>query len=151
MKKSYTETSYYHIKHTARYLQIYTNQIFKKICADISFDEYIALELIDERGVMCQRDLAKLLLKDRANTGRIINVLKEKEYITVVIDEKNNYIVKNITITEKGKIFTEDMRNKLSPIMDIACSQFTDEDNKTLLNLLIKIEDLLKQITKIKI
>ena len=151
MKKSYTDTSYYHIKHTSRYLKIYTKQIFKKICTDISFDEYIALELVQEKGIMCQRDLAKMLLKDRANTGRIINLLKEKDYINIAVEEKNNYPVKNITITKKGKILADNIRNKLSPVINMADEHFTEQDDKLLINLLTKIENLLKRITKIEI
>lgn len=47
----------------------------------ISGECFAALDTISCNKGICQRDLAKLILKDRANTGRILNSLEEKGFI----------------------------------------------------------------------
>ena len=69
MDRTYTDSLYYHLKLTARYLEVAAKQLFKTI----NLDELITLDLIKKNEGLCQRDLAKILLKDRANTGRIIS------------------------------------------------------------------------------
>lgn len=41
-------------------------------------DEFYALDAIMLNEGICQRELAKLILKDRPNTGRILDSLEKK-------------------------------------------------------------------------
>ena len=93
MEKSYIESIYYQIRLTARYLKMCSMQIFEKINAEITFDEFIALEILRQEGVMCHRDLAKLLLKDRANTGKIAQSLEKKGLISINVDKKIRFFM----------------------------------------------------------
>lgn len=98
----YTDSIHYELEQTARLMRILTLQLFEKLEISISPDEYFALDTVSINAWICQRDLAKLLLKDRANTGRILNSLEEKGFITRFIDTKNNRLVKKMGITEAG-------------------------------------------------
>jgi len=100
--KHYTENIHYEMEQTVRLMKKMTLQIFQKLGFDISPDEYAALDIVSMNAGICQRDLAKLLLKDRANTGRILDSLEEKGLVTRFIDTKNNRLVKKMGITEKG-------------------------------------------------
>ena len=102
-KQSYTDSIYYQIKLASRYMKIFATQLFEEVQAEISFEEFIALDVVNDSKSMCQRDLAKLLLKDRANTGRIADGLKNKGYIEINISLKGNRPIKEIVLTEKGK------------------------------------------------
>ena len=77
MKKElhYTDSIYYELEQTARLMKILTLQLFDKLKLNITPDEYFALDTVSVNAGICQRDLAKLLLKDRANTGRILESL----------------------------------------------------------------------------
>ena len=55
-------------------------------------------------GEICQRDLAKLILKDRPSTGRVLNSLETKGLIKRFADTKNNRLVKKTALTDKGRI-----------------------------------------------
>ena len=46
--------------------------------------------------------MAKLIFKDRANTGRILNSLEAKDLITRFVDTKNNRLVRKMAMTEAG-------------------------------------------------
>lgn len=98
----YTDSINYELEQTARLMKILTLQLFDKLQLNITPDEYAALDTVSVNAGICQRDLAKLLLKDRANTGRILDSLEQKGFITRFIDTKNNRLVKKMGITENG-------------------------------------------------
>ena len=94
--KHFTDSIYYELEKTARVLRLLGVQMFEKIDAGLGGDEHAALDTISCNPNICQRDLAKLILKDRANTGRILDSLEQKGFITRFIDTKNNRLVKKI-------------------------------------------------------
>lgn len=100
--KHYTESILYDIELTARNMKLLASQFFSKLKFDIASDEYCVLDVISCHSGICQRDLAKLIFKDRANTGRILNSLEEKGLITRFVDTKNNRLVRKMAITEEG-------------------------------------------------
>lgn len=100
--KHYTDTLNYELEKTARVMRILGIQLMEKLKIDLMLDEYVALDIVSCHQGICQRDLAKLIIKDRANTGRILNSLEEKGLITRFVDTKNNRLVRKMAITEKG-------------------------------------------------
>ena len=99
----YTDTIHYELEQTARLMRMLTHQLFDKLKMDVSLDECIALDMIATNEDVCQRDLAKKILKDRANTGRILNSLEKKGYIKRLLDLKNNRLVKKVQLSDIGK------------------------------------------------
>lgn len=114
----YTDSIHYELEQTARLMKILTLQLFERLEISISPDEYAALDTISINAGICQRDLAKLILKDRANTGRILHFLEEKGYITRFIDTKNNRLVKKMGITEEGLKTLENINKKIKGYLD---------------------------------
>lgn len=100
--KHYTDTLNYELEKTVRVMRILGIQLMEKLKIDLMLDEYVALDIVSCHQGICQRDLAKLIIKDRANTGRILNSLEEKGLITRFVDTKNNRLVRKMAITEKG-------------------------------------------------
>ena len=56
-------------------------QFFKKHDIGICAIEHLALKVIQDTKDCSQRDLAKVILKDRANTGKLANSLYQKGLI----------------------------------------------------------------------
>ena len=100
----YINTLYYQIEQTAKYCRNLGTQLFKKLNICISVEELVTLDTLSIYGEICQRDLAKLLLKDRPSTGRILNSLEERGLINRFADTKNNRLIRKIVMTENGKI-----------------------------------------------
>lgn len=98
----YTDSIHYELEQTSRLLKMLSKQLFEKLEISITMDEYVTLDTISINAGICQRDLAKLIIKDRANTGRILESLEQKGFITRFIDTKNNRLVKKMGITECG-------------------------------------------------
>ena len=124
----YTDSIHYELEQTSRLMNILTNQLFKKLELSITFDEYIALDTVSINAGICQRDLAKLILKDRANTGRILNELEQKGFITRFIDTKNNRLVKKMGITETGLQELNSINNKIKTYLSGVTKRIPPED-----------------------
>ena len=102
-EKHYIDTLYYQIEQTAKYCRSLGAQLFEKLNIQISVEEFTTLDTLSIHGEICQRDLAKLILKDRPSTGRILNSLEGKGYVKRFADTKNNRLVRKIVVTEEGK------------------------------------------------
>lgn len=126
--RHYTDSIHYELEQTSRLMNMLTNQLFKKLELSITFDEYIALDTVSINAGICQRDLAKLILKDRANTGRILNELEQKGFITRFIDTKNNRLVKKMGITETGLQELNSINNKIKTYLSGVTKRIPPED-----------------------
>ncbi len=104
-----------------------TKKLFEKLEIGITMDEYAALDTISINAGICQRDLAKLIIKDRANTGRILDTLEQKGFITRFIDTKNNRLVKKMGITEKGYNELNFINNKIKHYFENVTNKIPDE------------------------
>ena len=102
-EKHFINSIYYQLEQTAKYCKYMGNQLFEKLNLSIPLDEFVILDTISIHGEICQRDLAKLILKDRPSTGRLLNSLEEKGLIKRFADTKNNRLVRKTKLTAKGQ------------------------------------------------
>lgn len=150
-RRTYTEGLYYEIRLTAKYFRLMGNQLFEKLNISINFEEFIVLDLVSQNSDLCQRDLAKFLLRDRANTGRILDNLEEKKFVERINDTKNNRLVKIIKITESGKKFVEEIIKKLEPTVALIDKKFTLEEEQKLCSTLRNCRTALEEIVETQI
>ena len=127
-KLHYTDSIHYELEQTSRLMKKVTTQLFEKLEIDLSLDEYAALDTVSVNAGICQRDLAKLILKDRANTGRILDSLEQKGFITRFIDTKNNRLVKKMGITERGLKELDTINKKVKQYLESVTKTISDED-----------------------
>ena len=133
----YTDTIQYELEQTARLMRKLALQLFEKLNIELSVDECAALDILSCNPNICQRDLSKLILKDRANTGRILNSLEGKCLIERTIDTKNNRLVKKLAISEQGKILLQDITLKIRSYMENVTTTISHEEIE-------KVRDVLK-------
>lgn len=124
----YIESIHYDLEQTARLMRLLSVQLFEKLNISLSIDEYAALDTVSINAGICQRDLAKLILKDRANTGRILDSLEQKGFITRFIDTKNNRLVKKTGITEKGYKELKSITRKFSDYINSMTAAIDKEE-----------------------
>lgn len=106
-EKHYINSIFYEIEQTAKYCKSFGSQVFQKLNLPITLDEFAALDTISLYGEICQRDLAKLILKDRPSTGRILNCLENRNYVKRFVDTKNNRLVRKMALTPEGEAILE--------------------------------------------
>jgi DNA-binding MarR family transcriptional regulator len=94
---------FYNLEQTSRICRAGFEQYFENhVGKDITFDEFIILDTILCHPDICQRDLAKMILKGASHTSKILFTLEKKGLIMRHVDKKGNRIIKKIVITEKG-------------------------------------------------
>lgn len=147
----FSESVFHDIIKTAIYARVRGSQYFNQLNMGITFEQYIVLDAVASKDDICQRDLSKLILKDRSNTGRILNALEKEGFIGRNIQTKNNRLVKKVYITDKGKAILDEhgkiIKKDLGDIFD--CIPETDFDNLRII--LKKIRDCLSKETNMQI
>ena len=149
--KHFTDTIFYQIELTARYTKMLGAQLFGKLGIGLTPEEFSTLDCISEENELCQRDLAKLILKDRANTGKLLDSLESKGFIERELAVKNNRPVKIVKITELGrKIYTETYA-KLTPHHKIVEEKIANTDLERVGELLKDLREILEDTIDIDI
>lgn len=151
MQKHFTDSIFYQIELTAKYCKLLGQQVFEKCKVDITLDEFTALDVLYCNPEICQRDLAKLILKDRANTGKLIDSLNKKGFVTRHLSIKNNRPVKIAKITPEGIKKLKEVHEKLKPNSEYVIEQINNSDIAKVSGLLIELRQLLKESIEIQI
>lgn len=141
-EQHFTDSIFYQIELTAKFCKALGSQVFEKYNAGITCEEYSVLDTLACNQRLCQRDLAKLILKDRANTGKLLDSLEKKNFITRKLSIKNNRPVKIVEITPEGKEKIEDVLEKIRPHFICVKEKIDNSD-------IAKVSDLLRQLREI--
>ena len=76
-QKFYIDSFPYEIELTARVCHENARQLLESITDEISIDEFAILDTLTARSGLSQADLARLILKGKAHTGRFLISLEE--------------------------------------------------------------------------
>ena len=125
--------------------------MFAKLNVPVNPEELLVLDVTYSNPDICQRDLAKLLIKDRANTGRLLESLEKKNLIKRIVDVKNNRLVKRIVLTESGDNLLHDVMDKILPVFDKISEQITDSEVELVRNVLKRARDTFKEVVELQI
>lgn len=147
----YVDGIFYLMEQTVTYSKIKGAQFFNEIKMGVTIDQFVALDAIYCSNDICQRDLSKIILKDRSNTGRILNILEEKEFIKRVVETKRKRLVKKIYITNKGKKLVEESMPKLRQAFLQVFENISEQEFLTLREILNKMKESLSKTTSIQI
>ncbi len=113
-------------------LELYANNNF-----EITPEQYMVLNMIEDDNPPSQNKLCKLLCKDKSNMARILSVLEAKELIIKEQNSKNNVI----KITDKGR----SLRAEITPVMLKSRKNYlkdiTQDDMYTCIKVLNKIQE----------
>ncbi len=151
LAQGFLDSLYYQIKLTEKCSRILAKQLEEKLNLEITLDELTALSVITlHNGEIHQRDLAKILLKDRANTGRMLNNLEKNGFIERFEKTKNKRQSFMINLTKKGAETLERLTNIVKPMFDEVHSKLK-YDKEYLKNGIIQLRELMKEVTEIHI
>ena len=93
----------------------------------------------------------KLILKDRANTGKLLDALEKKGFITRKLSIKNNRPVKIVEITKAGRKKTEEATEKIKPHFVLVKERINNSDIARVGDLLKDLRNVLKETLEIQI
>lgn len=150
-KNHFTDSIFYEIELTAKYCKMLGTQVFEKYSVGIPIEEFAILDTILCNPGICQRDLAKLVLRDRANTGKLLDSLEKKGYVERKLAIKNNRPVKITSLTEEGTKRTIEVSNRVKPHMEMIKEKIQNSDLGKLRDMLQEFRDVLNKTLEIRI
>ncbi len=151
MQEHYTDTIFYQIELTAKYCKMLGQQVFDQYNAGISCEEFSVLDVLMYNPKLCQRDLAKLILKDRANTGKLLDSLDKKGLVKRKLSIKNNRPVKIVEITENGIKKAEEATEKIRPHFLLVKEKINNSDIARVGDLLKELRNILEETLEVRI
>ena len=149
--KGYTDTLYYQLRLTARYMKLFGVQLFKSLGITIDVSEFVVLDLVLKNPGLCQRDLAKLLFKDRANTGRLTSALEKKGLLEIKLGKRYNRPVNFLVLSELGRQVFDDVMSKFEPKIKEISKVFSEKDEERLIDILKEFRGKLDSVLEVRI
>ena len=152
LAQEFIDSLYYQIKLTEKYCKFLAKQLEERYNFEITLDELTAISIINlYNGEIHQRDLARIILKDRANTGRMVSNLEANGYIRRIEKTKNKRQSYMIVLTEKGCNILESMGNIIKPMFVEVHSKMNEVDINYVKNGLKVLRDAMKESVEIQI
>ncbi len=146
--KTFEDSLLYAVEKTSMYYRIKGAQFFSNY--EVTAEQFCVLEALyySQEEKVCQRDISKKILKDRSNTGRLLNILEEKRFVSRVVDTRQKRLVKMVSITQKGKELYEKISPEIKKVFLKTLDGVSMEELDFVKNILRKIrENLSKDIT----
>ena len=114
-------------------------------------DQYVILSLlIENEEIVCQRQLAEIMLKDRANIARIIEIMHKNGLIEKIPDSNGRKIYKLI-VTEKGKKLKDKVFSTDIDLRNAITNNISAEELATTFNTLEKMNKNIRDKVKLQI
>lgn len=147
----YTESIVYLMEQVVVYFKIKGAQFCTQMNMGVTIDQFAILDALYTNGDVCQRDLSKIVLKDRSNTGRILNILEELGLTKRIAETKGKRLVKKVYLTDEGRKIVEDSHVKLKAGFHQIFDNVSSEEFKALRQTLDKLKSNLSETTSIQI
>jgi len=102
MVEHYTKSLPYELELTSRVLHEAGINFFKQKNFKITHDEFVILDCLNMYPNIIQIELAKMILKGRAHTGRFLMSLEQKGFITRTPTKQGTKLIMKLSITPEG-------------------------------------------------
>lgn len=129
----------FQLDRTSRKSKIFTQRTFDEQGLGINVDQWVLLKIVDETGPLSQKQLADKASRDPSSITRSLDLLEKKELLvrSPIPDNRRQY---NIVLTKKGKAFIDKNMETVQNHRKLSMQGFTEEEQKTLLQMLQKIQ-----------
>ena len=129
----------YHISLASGYVRLFASQRLKLAAiSDITAEQYGILYMLTIEDGLYQRQFSKMLVKDRPNVSRMVDILEEKGFVERKQDSECKRKVK-VYITQSGREIVKKLEDTKQKITKEISKPLTKEEEKQLLSLLEKI------------
>ena len=147
----HTDSIFYEIELTAKYCKKLGNQVFEHFITELNLEEFVILNTLLCNPEICQRDIAKIILRDRANTGKLLDNLEKKRLIERNLTLRNNRPVKIVKLTETGYKKVIEATNTLQPHKRLVEEKLKKNDLAKLSLMLKKLRNVLNETVELQI
>ena len=148
-QKFYINSFPYEIELTARVCHENARRLLESYTSEVSIDEFTILDTIITKPGLSQADLARLILKGKAHTGRFIMALEDKGLLERHVAERDGKLIKVADITKKGEELYYSILKNLKPAIEKYEATISDEEIKQVISSLRTFRQQIEQTSKI--
>ncbi|MBQ9234992.1 MAG: MarR family transcriptional regulator [Alphaproteobacteria bacterium] len=136
----YTETLIYKLDGALKNIKLELNQFILTLEPHITSEQFAVLDTVYGNEGICQQDVANILMKDKSNIKRLVEILEEKQYVVRSVGRKNNRLVNYLTITVKGKEVVDANMPKVKQYLEKRFDNVSQDEMRILENIMAKIK-----------
>lgn len=128
-EKKYPKRFGFLLERTFRITKLSFIKAFNKLNADVTPDQWVLLDTLNQKGKLSQKEISELSFKDAATISRIIDKLVIKE----LVSKKSGLTDKRkttINLTKKGKKLVDRCQQEIDELRRQSWAELTDEDYK---------------------
>ena len=148
-QKFYIDSLPYEIELTARICHENARRLLEQITDEVSIDEFSVLDTIIAKPDLSQADLARIILKGKAHTGRFLMSLENKGFIERKVLERNGKLIKMSVVTDKGRKFYENIVKDFRPQATKFVQIMSDDEISSIINNLQKLRQAIEKCSNI--
>lgn len=139
----------YEIELTARICHENAKRMLESFTDEISIDEFSVLDTIIAKPNLSQADLARLILKGKAHTGRFLMSLEDKGLIERHVEERDGKLIKVSAVTDIGYSLYESVMENIKPSVDKFTEVISDEEVYKIISNLRNFRNAIEKVSKI--
>ena len=115
------------LERTFRITKLSFIKLFNKLGADITPDQWVLLDTLNQKGKCSQKELSELSFKDAATISRIIEKLVNKELVRKSSKESDRRKT-TINLTQKGKNLVDRCQSEVDQLRKHSWTHLTEKD-----------------------
>ncbi len=123
---------------TTRIIKLNFHQLFKELNVDITPEQWVILDILHQKGVLSQKEIADHSFKDAPSISRILNNLTKRALITRTTP-KSDKRVSSVCLTEKGNRLIENILPEVESLRDRGIQNIESSDLANLISTMDKI------------
>lgn len=148
-KRYYIDSLPYEIELTARLCHENARRILEQYTDTISIDEFTVLDTIVAKPDLSQADLARIILKGKAHTGRFLMSLEDKGLVKRHVLDRDGKLIKVSVVTEKGMTLYNDLIQGFRPHVEQFEKLISEEEVVSIVYNLQKLRESIEKVSKI--
>lgn len=115
------------LERTFRITKLSFIKVFNKLQIDITPDQWVLLDTLNNNGELSQKEISGQSFKDAATISRIIDKLEKKDLVTRTSEQKDRRKT-TIKLTEKGKQTVDKCQQEIDMLRRHSWQNLTEKD-----------------------
>lgn len=148
-RNHYVDTVIYSVDMIIKNLKAELKHKIDKLDLGITGEQFVVLDTVSYYENIYPQKLSDILMKDKSNTKRMIQILVDKGLLVKEAGKSNNRLVYILKITDKGKRLVDDNMPKIKKYITEIFENISDEEIELLHKMSTKFETALTDNIKI--
>jgi len=132
------DNTYFQIELTARKIRQYGQNVLKSHSVDITIEQWLVLNIINENESINQIQIGEKLVKDKPTISRMVNQLEKKEFINKIPSPTDSRKVE-LSVSKKGKTLIHTLYPIIEKIRFSGLSKLSENEKDSIKVILEKI------------